>query len=249
MKKIMIATVVAFLGMATIIVSCKKDDLASTTGANIKREAVKATTMTSSFSVSVDPLGFLSFPSITDASAYVKHISQLSLTELYAYHSNLGFSNLAGGKYDHLDEGNRVTPEQIKDFVLDANGLVKIGGTVFKPEGENQYLITMHESALTSGGFGKIVSGVFDANIMNRFASSTVRDDNFDLITTVDNIHAGIFENYVNGPVYIDAVFWGWGPWTCGECGPGPGGRDRLCERYYYVFWVKYDIEMVYEPC
>lgn len=244
MKKAIILFAATAMLATTALVSCKKNQVTGTETPTTQPNQLMQTMSTSAFSVSVDTRGFLIFPSTKDVDNYAAYISSLSLAQVKAYHSGIGFTSLAGGKYAGLDQNTLVTDAQLKDFMLDANGMMQVGGTIFRPTNDNLYLLTLQATLLDEGNYDQLASEVFDEGQMNKFAVRIEREEGFNLFNVISESPYGIAEENPGGSSVI-MKFWGTTN-TYGPCNP-PLGRIQYTN--HFAFWIKTVTVDGYVPC
>lgn len=163
------------------------------------------------------------------------------MADIKAWHTKIGFSNLAGNKYDLLAPSPLLTEDEFKDFLLNEDGLVEIGGTLFKVTDDDLYLLTIQSSVLDEGNFADIAAGTFNVAEMNRFAVRIERDTaGYDLFGAIAEDPFGI--NEVDPGVEVDRKFWG-SETTCQEemRYADPWGNEickKFCTTFHYAFWI-----------
>jgi len=235
MKKTIVLFFTALVLVSSTIVSCKKEHQNETpAAAHVVNPHATARTA-AGLKVTVSGRGYLEFSSPADADDYVDFLQTNTLGDVKAYHNDLGFTSMAGSKYDGLDQNSMLTDQQVKEFMLDASGLVAVQGTIFKPTGDNVYLLTMQADQLSNITYDALVSETFDANVMNRFATGQSRDSGFDLFQAIAQNPSGIGE-YWTGPA-TTMKFWG-SEHGCHDCYQVGTKWYKNCWTTYYRFFI-----------
>lgn len=245
MKKVILSIGTTLMIASAIFVSCKKENLSTAQSAKSASSAKVMSASGSAFKVNVNAHGFLVFATSSDVDKYVAFLQSNSLADVKAYHNSIGFVSLAGLKYDGIDPQTMVTDEQVKDFMLDANGLIEIQGTIFKPTGDNTYLLTLQESILNDANFRSIVAESFDVRQMDRFAITNARANDFDLFAVIGRNPTGIGENSTGGEKPSIMRFWGTSQTSTGPCQDG----FRPITRTRFMFWIPVSQHGDWIPC
>lgn len=242
-SNIAIAAGIAMLALA----SCKKEKvatIANTKEVNVQTKTISAT----STALNIDRYGFLVFSTTEDLDKYVDYLKSHALAQVIAFHKNKGFKSQAGNKYDNADQTKLITDEQIMDFILDANGLAEIEGTVFRLTDDQLYLLTIQKQILDDQTFTAIADAAFDATIMNQFAINKERDESFNLFATISGNQSGINEGqimYPGGGQSNLMKFWG----KTESAGPCDETGYQLVTVTHWMFWIKAGYDWYYRPC
>ncbi len=238
MKKVILSfSILMFLGTIAFIVSCNKNKNLNETNLN-NTSTPKMETYTD-YSVTIDERGYLVFGSVEDVDNYLTYLSTLTLADIKTWHTTIGFSNLAGNKYDLVAPSPLLTEDEFKDFLLNEDGLVEINSTVFKVTSDDLYLLTIQTSNLNETNFVDFAAGTFNAAEMNRFATRIDRDTvGLDIFDAIAEDPFGINELDPGITGVTPDKFWG-RERTCGPCYQIGHNRWMNCITVYYKFWIK----------
>ena len=238
MKKIVLLSILGLFALSVFFSSCNKENI-DKNRKNEFSQMDKMQIMSSSIHLQVNSDGYLKFNDIVDFNLFSDFLKVNTFGDILNYFDSIEFTPIALDKYPNFDPTSYISEEMMPYFILSANkGMFQIKNTIFKPNEEEQYVLTLNIVNLSEDNLASLNAFNFDENIMNRYTS------NGELITQIHPLEilelnpSGINEiPPLDPPMNTMGKFWK-NKVVYGEC---DAGGKRLKTVIRYRFWLRWD--------
>lgn len=205
---------------------------------------------------SVSQYGFLIFPVAADLEEYLAYIKSKTHGEAQEYLSLISFTSLGSSLYgqDYFEQS--ISDAQAINYVLNSSRVFQLHGILIKPVSEStscedvkwQFILAMSTANLNSESYNSFSRGIYDGNVMNKYATNPPANDTLSLTQKMSQSDVGneaIDPNPCPTNLAERRPFWGWSQATCTVTGSvfNPNTNTSYpsytyCAPSYYVFWI-----------
>lgn len=206
----------------------------------------------------VSEYGFMIYPTATDLESFLTFLQTKTHAQAQSYLSGLSFSSLGATLYAENTSTQTLTYEEAIDYSMNIKRVLQVEGILIKPVSQSancesvkwEFVLAMSVSRLDENSYYSFSRGIYDGNVMNKYATNPPASDTSSLPCKMGISNSGHEDTQANScPENLSdkRPFWGPTQYTCTQyTGPEcwnpvtntPGVCYTYCPPRYYVFWI-----------